>query len=146
MDINLLGIQHFNQTNNPFSPAMTPPLNSGGGNFEDILRRVQSTGQTLGAVRQDTNPDGSAVPRNQNLPAIVRDPELYELCLELETILIKNMIRGMRNTIQKTDLIDTGFAGEIYEDMLWDEYAKVFTRSARLGFAEMAYRDLSGRR
>jgi hypothetical protein len=30
--------------------------------------------------------------------------------------------------------------------MLWDEYATLFTRSANLGFAEMAYRDLTGRR
>jgi len=145
MDINLLGMQHFNQTNNPFSPSMAPVLNSGGG-FEEILRRVQSTGQTLQAGRQDANAGDVPVPRNPNLPSIVRDTELYELCLELETILIKNMLRGMRNTVQKSNLIDTGFAGEIYEDMLWDEYAKVFTRNAHLGFAEMAYRDLSGRR
>jgi len=35
MDINLLGLQHFNQTNNPFSPTMAPMVNSGGG-FEDL--------------------------------------------------------------------------------------------------------------
>jgi len=144
VDINLLGIQNFNQTSNPFSPSMAPVVNSGG-SFEDLLRRVQSTGQTLGAGSQAANADGVNMQRNPNLPSIVRDTELYELCLELETILIKNMLKGMRNTIQKSDLIDTGFAGEVYEDMLWDEYAKVFTRSARLGFAEMAYRDLSGR-
>jgi len=144
VDINLLGIQNFNQTSNPFSPSMAPVVNSDG-SFEDLLRRVQSTGQTLGAGGQAGNADGVNMQRNPNLPSIVRDTELYELCLELETILIKNMLKGMRNTIQKSDLIDTGFAGEVYEDMLWDEYAKVFTRSARLGFAEMAYRDLSGR-
>ena len=56
------------------------------------------------------------------------------------------MIRGMRDTIQRSNLIDTGFAGEIYEDMLWDEYASIFARNANFGLAEMAYRDLSGRR
>ena len=52
----------------------------------------------------------------------------------------------MRGTVQKTKLIDTGFAGEVYEDMLYDEYAKSFAQNANLGFAEMAYRELSGYR
>jgi flagellar protein FlgJ len=52
----------------------------------------------------------------------------------------------MRSTVQKTKLIDPGFAGEMYEDMLYDEYAKEFSRNANFGFAEMAYRDLTGYR
>jgi flagellar protein FlgJ len=64
--------------------------------------------------------------------------------MELETFLIKNLIKSMRSTVQKTGLIDTGFAGEVYEDMLYDEYAKTFSKNANLGFAEMAYRDLRG--
>ena len=74
---------------------------------------------------------------------IDKTDKLYELCAELETFLIKNLIKGMRNTAQKSNLIDTGFAGEIYEDMLYDEYSKTFSRNASFGFAEMAYRELA---
>ena len=49
----------------------------------------------------------------------------------------------MRSTVQKTKLIDTGFAGEMYEDMLYDEYAKSLAKNANFGFAEMAYKDLA---
>jgi flagellar protein FlgJ len=71
--------------------------------------------------------------------------KLYEACEELETFLIKNMLSGMRKTVTKSKLVDTGYAGEIYEDMLWDEYAKEYTKQAEFGLAELAYRELNRR-
>jgi flagellar protein FlgJ len=44
--------------------------------------------------------------------------------------------------VQKSGLIDEGFAGKIYEDMLYDEYAKDLTKNAGFGLAEQAYRQL----
>jgi len=69
--------------------------------------------------------------------------KLYQLCLELETYIVKNLINGMRNTVQKSGLVDDSFAGKMYEDMLYDEYAKDFTKNANFGLAEQAYRQLS---
>ena len=137
MDISFLGMHQLNQMQNPFSSPMTPGLQAGGGaDFEAILRRAQNS--------QNQNNEHSAAPNR--LPSFVRDEKLFELCMELETILIKNLIKGMRSTVQKSGLIDTGMAGEIFEDMLYDEYAKKFAWNANLGFAAMAYRELSGQR
>jgi flagellar protein FlgJ len=74
------------------------------------------------------------------------DGKLYEQCEALETFLIKNMLSQMRKTVMKADLVDTGYAGEVYEDMLWEEYAKEYTKKAQFGFAELAYLELSGQR
>jgi flagellar protein FlgJ len=74
------------------------------------------------------------------------DQKLYEQCEALEGFLIRNMLKGMRGTVMKSNLIDTGFAGEVYEDMLWDEYAKAYAEKADFGLAEMAYMELTGRR
>jgi flagellar protein FlgJ len=74
------------------------------------------------------------------------DQKLYEQCEALEGFLIRNMLKGMRKTVIKSDLVDTGFAGEVYEDMLWDEYAKAYAEKADFGLAEMAYLELTGRR
>jgi flagellar protein FlgJ len=52
----------------------------------------------------------------------------------------------MRNNVMKSSLIDTGYAGEIYEDMLWDEYAKDYTKNAGFGLADLAYLELTGQR
>jgi len=37
-------------------------------------------------------------------------------------------------------------AGKMYEDMLYDEYAKNFAKNAGFGMAEMAYLELTGQR
>ena len=78
-------------------------------------------------------------------PKVDKDDKLYQLCLELETFLVKNLLTSMRNTIQKSGLIDEGFAGKMYEDMLYEEYAKDFTKNANFGLAEQAYLQLTSR-
>jgi flagellar protein FlgJ len=72
--------------------------------------------------------------------------KLYEQCLELETFLIKNLLSSMRKTIQKSGLINEGFAEKMYEDMLYDEYAKEFAKNANFGLAKQAYLELTGQR
>ena len=102
---------------------------SGFGNFEENLRRAQNSGNIEQKV------DGA-------LSETDTDDKLYNLCLELETFLVKNLLTGMRNTVQKSGLIDEGFAGKMYEDMLWDEYAKDYTKNAGFGLADQAYQQL----
>jgi len=97
-------------------------------NFSDIVRRA-SAGNT-------------AVHTNPVKEPIDKEDKLYQLCLDLETFLVKNLLNGMRNTVQKSGLVEEGFAGKMYEDMLYDEYAKDFTKNASFGLAEQAYRQL----
>jgi len=133
MDISALGNQYLNSEYVPFSSASVPEVESGTtGAFEKLLKKAQE--------RQTSNTNFSSVKKTP----IDKTDKLYEACMELETFLIKNLIKSMRSTVQKTGLIDTGFAGEVYEDMLYDEYAKSFAQNANLGFAEMAYRELAG--
>jgi len=76
---------------------------------------------------------------------IDKEDKLYQLCMELETFLVKNLLTSMRNTVQKSGLVDEGFAGKMYEDMLYDEYAKDYTKNANFGLAEQAYRQLKNK-
>ena len=132
MDISSLSA--LNQAYNPFSSssAEAAQVLYSGNSFDELLRKTQAA-QTQSSTSLSQAKE----------PPIDKNSELYEMCVELETFLIKNLIKGMRSTIQKTKLIDTGFAGEMYEDMLYDEYAKSFAKNAGFGFAEMAYRDLA---
>ena len=98
-------------------------------NFEDMLRRATAA-NNAGENRPGQSQD------------IDRNCELFQLCMELETFLVKNLLSSMRNTVQKSGLIDDSFAGKMYEDLLWDEKAKDFTRNAGFGLAEQAYRQL----
>ena len=83
------------------------------------------------------------IPRHVNID---KTDKLYEQCLALETFLVKNILSAMRKNEMKSSIIDTGYAGEIYEDMLWDEYAKEYTKNAGFGLADLAYLELSGQR
>jgi hypothetical protein len=74
------------------------------------------------------------------------DKKLYEQCEALEMYFLKTLVSSMRKTVDKADLNKGGFAGEMYEDMLWDEYAKDFSKNARFGFARLAYLELTGQR
>jgi flagellar protein FlgJ len=105
-------------------------------NFEELLERSRLSYEALY--------DDSGEKVSSSKTQVDKESKLYQLCLELETFLIKNLITSMRNTVQKSGLVDEGFAGKVYEDMLYDEYAKDFTKNANFGLAEMAYRQLSG--
>ena len=109
--------------------------------FEDLLKRAaapQPEAAPEPSITQAANARGTAT--------IDKTSKLYEQCLELEIFMVKTLISSMRNTVQKSGLIDEGFAGKMYEDMLYDEYTREFTKSAHFGMAELAYLELSGQR
>jgi flagellar protein FlgJ len=118
-------------------PALRREAQEGGALFERLLRRQSEAG-------------GAAPPAAGNTAkvSVTTDDEkkLFEQCRALETFLMKILVGGMRKTVMKSELIDTGFAGQMYEDMLYDEYAKTFAEKAGFGLAETAYLELTGRR
>jgi len=111
------------------SSALTASAGQGASDFAGILAKANASKDRAGI----SNPANIQIDKTD---------KLYQVCLELETFLVKNLLTGMRNTVQKSGLIDEGFAGKIYEDMLYDEYAKDFTKTAGFGLAEQAYRQL----
>ncbi|MDR2135597.1 MAG: rod-binding protein [Treponema sp.] len=132
MDAGTIGSQYFDQYRYsveklPLARASEPPA----GAFADYLEQ---------AARPEEAPAG---PRKAYVD---KTSKLYEQCQELETFLVKNLLTGLRNTVQKSGLIEEGLAGKFYEDMLWDEYAKSFTRNAGFGLADQAYLELTGQR
>jgi len=87
-----------------------------------------------------------AVDKTTGKSSIDRSSKLYEQCQTLETFVVKNILEGLRKTVQKSELSDTGFAGKMYEDMLYDEYAVSLSKNSGFGLADMAYLELSGKR
>ncbi len=81
----------------------------------------------------------------KTISAAEKAGKLYDQCRELETFVIKNLLEGLRKTVQKSEFMPEGFAGKMYEDMLYDEYAQNLSRNAGFGLADQAYRELSGR-
>ena len=63
--------------------------------------------------------------------------------MELESFFVKQMLSSMRKTVSKSSLGGEGFAGNMYEDMLFDEYAASMTKNAGFGLADQIYLSLT---
>ncbi|HET6452331.1 MAG TPA: rod-binding protein [Spirochaetia bacterium] len=72
--------------------------------------------------------------------------ELYKVSQDFEALFIKQMLDVMRKTIHKEDdLLGGGLGQDVYEDMLYDEYAKKMAATAQFGLSDMIYRQLSSK-
>ena len=116
--------------------------------FEETLKRTASQmnqDMAEGIANHDPLSPSSNSPPSK-FAKIDKTDELYKQCVELEIFLVKTLVSSMRNTVQKSGLINEGYAGKMYEDMLYDEYAKDLAKNAHFGMAEMAYLELTGQR
>ena len=70
------------------------------------------------------------------------DTELLDVCYEMESIFVGQMLKTMRNTIMENDFFGKSMAKDIFNDMLYDEYAKVMAKSDAFGLARQIYDQL----
>jgi flagellar protein FlgJ len=69
--------------------------------------------------------------------------KLMDACVEAESLFVGKMLKEMRKTVDKSDWLHGGYAEEIFEDMLYDEYALQISKNSNLGMAKMLYEELS---
>ena len=104
-------------------------------------------GRDLPRIGQSQASSGSRAARAsgpaQRQPQIDKSSKLYKVSQEFEAIFIKQMLNVMRKSVSKTGLLDGGMAEEIFEDMLYDEYAQKMAESGSFGIADMIYRQLN---
>ncbi|MEK9150419.1 MAG: rod-binding protein [Candidatus Desantisbacteria bacterium] len=74
-----------------------------------------------------------------------KEAKLKEACREFESILISQMLKGLRDTVEKSELTSGGMGEEIWEDVLYTQYAKNMARTASFGLAETIYKQMSKR-
>ncbi len=148
-------------------------INSEAGKFKELVRSVYGeasgigTGVTSSQVVQEGRLNGdygtgfsgtfkseadkkslpSGAAANQANPnvkqgVIDRTSKLYEKSLEMESYIVKIMVSQMRKTVMKADS-QNDFATNMYEDMLYDEYATAMTKNAGFGLADQMYLQLS---
>jgi flagellar protein FlgJ len=79
-------------------------------------------------------------------PAVDKSSELYKACQDFEAIFIKQMLDVMRKTVQKEGLLDGGLSQDVFEDMLYDEYARKMAETAQFGLAETMYLQINHRK
>ena len=73
------------------------------------------------------------------------DEKLMNTCIEMESLFVSKMFKEMRKSIEKTDWLHGGFAEEVFQDMLYDEYSLMVSKNSNLGLAKMLYDEMSRR-
>ena len=97
---------------------------------------------------KNARPQGAAANQSNvhgKLRTIDKTSALYEQSLELENYFVKNMLSAMRKTVTKNNLFGQkdDYAQNMYEDMLYDNYAEELTKNAKFGLADQIYLSLS---
>jgi flagellar protein FlgJ len=140
MDVGSLGSLYLDNARFTTPAAFKAPADSSPG--EAAAPKSRTFAEELEAAR-----GAGESPLPPGKKAVVdKQDKLYEQCEALEGFLIKTLLNSMRSTVQKSGLIEESFAAKMYEDMLYDEYAKDFTKNAGFGLAELAYLELTGQR
>lgn len=67
---------------------------------------------------------------------------LRQVSEDFEALMINQMLKEMRKTVNKSGLVDGGMAEQIFEDMLYDEYAKEFSKTKTFGLADIIYNQM----
>ncbi len=107
-----------------------------GTGFEGTFKsEVDKHSSPVGAAANQANP-------HIQTRTIDRTSALYEKSLEMESYIVKQMLSSMRKTIMRANG-EQSYAEQMYEDMLYDEYAAAMTKNAGFGLADQMYLQLS---
>jgi flagellar protein FlgJ len=69
----------------------------------------------------------------------ITDKKLLEVCYEMESIFIGQMLKTMRKTIMETDFFGKSMMKDVFNDMLYEEYARNMARTDQFGLARQIY-------
>ncbi len=76
-------------------------------------------------------------------PKNAEEEKLLETVTELESLLVKQMYKSMRSTLNKeNDMLYGGMTEDIFTDMLYDEYSLLTSKNSNLGLAKQMYEQL----
>jgi len=72
-----------------------------------------------------------------------KDSKLYQACEDFQAVFIKQMLDTMRKTVDKSGGLNPPNEGEkVFDDMLYDEYAKKMSKSSGFDLADNLYKQM----
>lgn len=73
---------------------------------------------------------------NSKMSELTKGKDLKKVSEEFESLFLEIVLRSMRNTVQKSGLIDGGNAEDIYRGLLDVEYAKMLSSQRQTGLSD----------
>lgn len=87
----------------------------------------------------------SSLPGAQEQKESPADLRLQRVTQEFEALLVEQMVREMRRTVPKSELIDQQPGHELFDEMLDGEYVRLITRNGGIGLAKFMAKMMSER-
>lgn len=81
--------------------------------------------------------------RKAKAPESPKQQALMKSCKDFESVMLGQVLKQMRASVQSSDPLNQGAANETFRGMLDDENAKSMARHGGIGLAEAIYRQLS---
>ncbi|MDX8390308.1 MAG: rod-binding protein [Mariprofundaceae bacterium] len=70
------------------------------------------------------------------------DAALWKVSLQFESVLMKQLLESMRTTVPDSELVDKGFADDLYASMFDQAVADSAAKQSSIGIAEAIYRQM----
>ena len=125
--INLPGTGH-QQLINPRQDLQNDPES-----FQRALEQASKNYKPDSASEHSTKESDKASAKKQT------NEELMDAAQQFEALFIQQMLSAMRDTVPESDLLDGGFAQEVYEGMLDQEYSDQMAKTGSFGLADKIY-------
>jgi len=97
-----------------------------------------------------SNPNASALKTNKDFASALETAKkskdgkkLYAACQDMEAVFLGILFQTMRKSIPQGGIIKQSFGEDVYQSMLYDEYAKQVSQTDSLGIAQMLFSQLS---
>lgn len=108
---------------------------------------LYNKGTAGAALREGRVATGQVDPTPDIKREIAADHErkkLYDAAVEFQSLFVKMMVNSMRKTLNKeNDPLHGGQTQEIFEDMLYDQYALSMSKTGGFPLANWVYKDLT---
>lgn len=70
------------------------------------------------------------------------EEDIHDVAEQFESLFLTELFKSMRSTVPENDWLDSGMQNEVFEDMLYEEYALDAAESGGIGLADMIYDSL----
>jgi len=95
--------------------------------------QIRQTDQGVRTEPTESNADGK------------RDDRLRKCCADFESLLMYEMVKTMRGSISKSDLLHGGQGEELFEQLFDQEVCRSLSERQGFGLGEMLYSQLRGK-
>lgn len=72
-----------------------------------------------------------------------QDKRLKGACQDFEALFLSTILKGMRKTVEKSNLFGSDSAENTFQEMMDDEISKSSAKTSSMGIADMLYRQLT---